>query len=276
MSAAESDGCEEGVDDQPAKDEGADTGVVSVASLQEEEGQEQGGGQEDSGKQGGQKSEKFLEAEKKPGAIDVKNPKPFQLKRGGRQQAAQEDDGGQQRVALERGPVPAQMLPGKNSPHYPESYDMVDIDPFHSVSGDGKKEVIQAVAYYWNGGDDIFGDQTGRGAGAVCPQDVAGKEKEQGHGERGGQPDPLSLVITPRTFKDGPEVDNGEEKEELAGIEMERAEIIAKRNKQIERAGRIERRGRIILEGHKYAGEHGDKKRDQAPFTPFYLSRLFY
>ena len=84
---------EKGIYGQPTKEEGADVGIVSVVSLQEEEGQKQGGGEEDPGQQGGEEPEQFLETEKEPGAIDVKNSKPFRFKGGGWQQAEKEDDG---------------------------------------------------------------------------------------------------------------------------------------------------------------------------------------
>ena len=140
-------------------------------------------------------------------------------------------------MMAERGPVLAQMLPGQNSPQNLKSDDMIDRDPFHAVIANGKEEGIEGVAQCGNSARDVFGDQAGRGAGAVCPQDVTGKKNEQGHGERRGQPDPLATTIGVRAFKNGPEMDNGEQKEQLAGIEMERAERVAKRNKQIKRTG---------------------------------------
>lgn len=211
-----------------------DVGVVSVVFLQEEQGEEEGTGEEDSGQQGWQEPEQFLKAEKKPGAIDVKNPQSFRIKRGGRQQTAQEDQGGQQEMMAERGAVFAQMFPGQNPPHDPEPYDMIDIDPFHAVVGNGKKEIVEDAANSWNGADDIFGDQAGGRAGAVCPQDVTGKEDEQGHRQRGNQPDPLPSAIGICPVQDGPEMDQDQQEEQLAGIEMQRAERCAKRYKHIE------------------------------------------
>ncbi len=121
ISAAEGNGGEECIDAQPDYDKGAELGVVSVVFLQEEQGKEQGAGNDNSGQQGGQEPEQFLETEKKPGAVDMKNPQPFRFKRGGRQQTAQKDEGGQQEMMAERGAVFAQMFPGQNPPHDPQS-----------------------------------------------------------------------------------------------------------------------------------------------------------
>lgn len=233
-SAAEGDGGEEGIEAQPAEDEGTEEGVISVGFLQEDQGEEQGGGEDYSCKQGGQEPEQFLETEKKPGAIDVKNPQSFRFKGGGRQQAAEENQGGQQGMMAERSAVSAQMFPGQNPPHDLKTYDMIDIDPFHAVIGNGKKKIIEDAANHWNGADDIFGNQAGGRSSAVCPQDIAGKEDEQGYRQGGNQPDPLPSAIGVCPVQDGPEMDQDQQKEQLAGIEMQRAERGAKRNKHVE------------------------------------------
>ncbi len=110
---------------------------------------------------------------------------------------------------------------------------MIDIDPLHAVIANGKKEIVEDAAHPGNGADDIFGNQAGGGAGAVCPQDVTGKEDEQGHRQRGDQPDPLPAAISICPVQDGPEMDQHQQEEQLAGIEMQRAERCAKRNKHI-------------------------------------------
>ena len=73
LSAAEGNCGEKGIEAEPAKNEDAELRVVSVAFLKEEQGKEQDGGKENSGQQGREEPEQFLEAEKKPGAFDVQN-----------------------------------------------------------------------------------------------------------------------------------------------------------------------------------------------------------
>ncbi len=253
VSAAEGNSGENAIEAKPAEDEGEDLGRVAVFWLQEEQGQEQGSGEDDPGQKGREKSEQFLEAEKKPGAIDMQKAKGFRFKGGGEQQAEKKESGSQQRMLAEGGPVFSQMLPGKDSPYETEADDMIDIDPLHTVIADGKEEIIQGAAHSGNGGNDIFGNQAGGGAGAVSPQDVAAEEQKQSNWQGGGQPDPLGPAIGVAMFEDGPEMDDGEQEEELAGIEMERTEIVAKRDKHIKRAGGVERGGRVILEGHNHA-----------------------
>ena len=70
-SAAEGNSGEDGIESKPAEDEDEELGGVPVVSLQEEQGQDQGGGEDDPGQQRGEKSEQLLETEKKPGAVDV-------------------------------------------------------------------------------------------------------------------------------------------------------------------------------------------------------------
>ena len=104
--------------------------------MEGEQGDEQGRGKEDSCQKRGKVAEQFLEAEEKPGPLDMKDSQPFRVKWGGGQQAAQEDDSGQQGVGAERGAVAAQMVPGQKSPADFKADNMVDIDPFHAVIRD--------------------------------------------------------------------------------------------------------------------------------------------
>jgi len=132
-SAAEGNGCEDGIEAKPAEDKGEEAVRVPARWLQQEEGEEQGAGENNPGKQWGQDSEQFLEAEKKPGAIDVQKSKGFRLKRGCEQQAEKKDGSRQQRMLAERGAVSAQMFPGQYAPDETEADNMVDIDPLHAV-----------------------------------------------------------------------------------------------------------------------------------------------